>query len=166
MRPFDDHLLEAPTVNRSQLATALAERLEVKTSEGRAILDTVVGVITDTVTTGEVVTISGFAKFARRDLGPRMVRNPATGEMLKKGATRKVRITPLKAFKDTVMSGKVAKKAAPAKKAVAKKAPAKKAPAKKAVAKKAPAKKAPVKKAAAKKAPAKKTAAKKTAKRR
>jgi DNA-binding protein HU-beta len=137
-------------VNRSQLSTALAERLDVKPREGREIIDQFVELITETVTTGEVVTISGFAKFARRDQGPRMVRNPATGEMLKKGATRKVRITPLKAFKDTVMSGKVPKKAA-----------AKKAPAKKAAAKKAPAKKT-----AAKKAPAKKAAAKKTAKRR
>jgi DNA-binding protein HU-beta len=133
-------------VNRSQLSTALAERLDVKPREGREIIDQFVDLITETVTTGEVVTISGFAKFARRDQGPRMVRNPATGEMLKKGATRKVRITPLKAFKDTVMSGKVAKKTA------------KKAPAKKAAAKKAPVKKAPAKKAAAKKAPAKKTA--------
>ncbi len=132
-------------MNRSQLSTALAERLDVKPREGREIIDQFVDLITETVTSGEVVTISGFAKFARRDQGPRMVRNPATGEMLKKGATRKVRITPLKAFKDTVMSGKVAKKAAkkaPAKKAAAKKAPAKKAPAKKAAAKKAPAKKA------------------------
>jgi DNA-binding protein HU-beta len=154
-------------VNRSQLATALAERLDVKPREGREVLDAVVSVITDNVTAGEVVTISGFAKFLRRDLGPRMVRNPATGEMLKKGATRRVKITPLKAFKDTVMAGKVAKKApakkaAPVKKAVAKKAPAKKA----APVKKAAAKKAPAKKAAVKRAPVKKAAAKKAVKRR
>jgi DNA-binding protein HU-beta len=133
-------------VNRSQLSAALAERLDVKPREGREIIDQFVDLITEQVTAGEVVTISGFAKFARRDQGPRMVRNPATGEMLKKGATRKVRITPLKAFKDTVMSGKVAKKTtkkAPAKKATtARKAPAKKAPAKKTAARKAPAKKA------------------------
>jgi hypothetical protein len=54
-------------------------------------------------------------------------------------AKRVARITPLKAFKDSVLSGKAPRKTA-AKKAPAKKAPAKKAPAKKAAAKK-PAKK-------------------------
>ncbi len=62
--------------------------------------------------------------------------------MVKVAAKRVARITPLKAFKDAVLSGK-----APGK-APAKKAPAKKAPAKKAAAKKAPAKKAPAKKTA------------------
>ena len=59
-----------------------------------------------------------------------MGRNPATGEAIKIKASRKARITPLKAFKDSVNSGKVVKKA-PAKKAPAKKTAAKKAPAKK-----------------------------------
>jgi DNA-binding protein HU-beta len=75
-----------------------------------------------------------------------MARNPATGEMVKVPAKRVARITPLKAFKDAVLSGKVAKRA-PAKK-TAKKSTTKKAAPRK-VAKKAPATK---KKAAAKKA--------------
>jgi DNA-binding protein HU-beta len=105
--------------------------------------------ITSTVATGEDVAISGFAKFRRIDRPARMARNPATGEQVRVAAKRVARITPLKAFKDAVLSGK--------------KAPAKKAPAKKAPAKKTAAKKAPAKKTAAKKAPAKKKA---TAKRR
>ena len=94
--------------------------------------------ITETVARGEDVAISGFAKFRRIDRPARMARNPATGEMVKVAAKRVARITPLKAFKDAVLTGK----------APAKKAPAKKAPAKKAAAKKAPAKKAPAKKTA------------------
>ena len=94
--------------------------------------------ITETVARGEDVAISGFAKFRRIDRPARMARNPATGEQVKVAAKRVARITPLKAFKDAVLSGK----------APAKKAPAKKAPAKKAAAKKAPAKKAPAKKTA------------------
>ena len=49
-----------------------------------------------------------------------MGRNPATGEAIKIKASRRVRITPLKAFKDAVLSGKAAAKKAPAKKAPAK----------------------------------------------
>jgi DNA-binding protein HU-beta len=131
-------------VNRSQLVTALSERIDTTRREADAVLTSIVDLITATVAAGEDVAISGFAKFRRVDRPARMGRNPATGETIKIKAKRSAKITPLKQFKDAVLSGK-----APAKKA------AKKAPAKKTVAKKAPAKKAPAKKAA-KKAPAKK----------
>ncbi len=142
-------------MNRSQLLTELAELNEWTRKEADAFLTSFTDLITATVSTGEDVAISGFAKFRRIDRPARMARNPATGEQVKVAAKRVARITPLKAFKDSVLSGKKA----PAKKTVAKKAPAKKAPAKKTVAKKAPAKKAPAKRTVAKKAPAKKKAA-------
>jgi DNA-binding protein HU-beta len=132
-------------VNRSQLLNELADRLEVTRREADTFLTSFTDLITATVSTGEDVAISGFAKFRRIDRPARMARNPATGEQVKVAAKRVARITPLKAFKDSVLSGK--------------KAPAKKAPAKKTAAKKAPAKKAPAKKTAVKKAPAKKKAA-------
>jgi len=134
-------------VNRSQLLNELAERNEWTRREADAFLTSFTDLITATVSTGEDVAISGFAKFRRIDRPARMARNPATGETVKVAAKRVARITPLKAFKDAVLSGK--------------KAPAKKAPAKKAAVRKAPAKKAP-----AKKAPARKPAAKKVTKRR
>jgi DNA-binding protein HU-beta len=134
-------------VNRSQLLSALADRHEWTRKEADAFLTSFTDLITATVSTGEDVAISGFAKFRRIDRPARMARNPATGEQVRVAAKRVARITPLKAFKDAVLSGK--------------KAPAKKAPAKKTAAKKAPAKKT-----AAKRAPAKKTTAKKTTKRR
>jgi len=152
-------------VNRSQLVTALSERIDTTRREADAVLTSIVDLITATVAAGEDVAISGFAKFRRVDRPARMGRNPATGETIRIKAKRSAKITPLKSFKDAVLSGK-----APA---AAKKAPAKKAPAKKTTAKKAPARKAPAKKKAAarkapakKKAPARKTAAKKTTRRR
>jgi DNA-binding protein HU-beta len=136
-------------VNRSQLLNALVEKeLAASRREADEWLSGFTDLITATVASGEDVAISGFCKFRRIDRPARMARNPATGEMVKVKAKRVARITPLKAFKDAVLSGK---------------APAKKAPAKK----KAAAKKAPAKKTAARKAPAKKkAAAKKPAKRR
>jgi DNA-binding protein HU-beta len=145
-------------VNRRDLVQALTERLDSDRKTVEAHLNAFVETVTEAVAKGEAVAVSGFAKFARVDRAARMGRNPATGESIRIKASRKARITPLKAFKDAVLTGK-----APAKKAPAKKAVAKKAPAKKAAAKKAPAKKAPAKKAAAKKAPARKPAARKTA---
>ena len=122
-------------MNRSQLLNAFAERNDMTRREADAAVTSLLELITETVARGEDVAISGFAKFRRIDRPARMARNPATGEMVKVPAKRVARITPLKAFKDAVLSGKTAKKA-PAKRAPAKKAPAKKAPAKKAPAKK------------------------------
>ena len=104
--------------------------------EADAAVTSLLELITETVARGEDVAISGFAKFRRIDRPARMARNPATGEMVKVAAKRVARITPLKAFKDAVLTGKAPAKKAPAKKAPAKKAAAKKAPAKKAAAKK------------------------------
>ncbi|HLM17655.1 MAG TPA: HU family DNA-binding protein [Acidimicrobiia bacterium] len=158
-------------MNRRELVAELAERLEIDKRAADAGLQAFVDLVTDTVASGEVVAISGFAKFARVERAARMGRNPQTGEAIRIKASRRVRVTPLKAFKDAVLSGKRPAKKAVATKTVAKKAPAKKAPAKKTVAKKtvakktAPAKKAVAKKTVARKAPAKKTAAKKTTRR-
>ncbi len=155
-------------MNRRDLVALLAERTETDKRSADAALQVFIDTVTDTVAAGEPVAISGFAKFARVDRAARMGRNPQTGEAIKIKASRRVRVTPLKAFKDAVLTGKrpakkvavkkvAVKKTAPAKKTVAKKA----APVKKTVAKKA----APAKKTVAKKAVAKKTVAKKTTRR-
>ncbi len=129
-------------MNRSQLLNKFAEDNELTRKQADEYVTSLVDIITGSVASGEDVAISGFAKFRRIDRPARMARNPATGEQVKVAAKRVARITPLKAFKDAVLSGKKA----PAKKAPAKKTAAKKAPAKKTAAKKAPAKKAPAKK--------------------
>jgi DNA-binding protein HU-beta len=139
-------------MNRRDLVAALAERTETDKRTADAALQAFVDTVTETVSSGEVVVISGFAKFARVDRAARMGRNPATGETIRIKASRRARITPLKAFKDAVLTGKAPARKAPAKKTAAKKTTAKKAPARKTVAKRAPARKT-----AAKRAPAKKT---------
>ena len=129
-------------MNRRELVAILAERTESDKRTADAALQAFIDTVTEAVATGEPVAISGFAKFARVDRAARMGRNPQTGEAIKIKASRRVRVTPLKAFKDAVLTGKrpakaAVKKVAPATKAVAKKAPVKKAaPAKKTVAKK------------------------------
>jgi len=131
-------------VNRSQLLNKFAEDNQVSRKEADGYVSSLVDIITASVASGEDVAISGFAKFRRIDRPARLARNPATGETVRVKAKRVARITPLKNFKDAVLTGKMPKpvKKTPAKKAPAKKAPAvKKAPAKKTTAKKAPAKK-------------------------
>jgi DNA-binding protein HU-beta len=151
------------------------------------VLEGFTDVVTAVVSQGVPVAITGFAKFVKVDRPARMGRNPATGETIRIKASKKARITPVKAFKDAVMApagaprlkrgafptsdeavraaGKTAAAAAPRKAAPARKA-AKKSTAKKTTARRAPAKKAPARRAPAKKAPARRTTAKKAPARR
>ena len=149
-------------MNRSQLLNEYAKFNGLARKQADELVTSLVEIITATVAAGEDVAISGFAKFRRIDRPARLARNPATGETVKVKAKRVARITPLKGFKDSVLTGKASKPAM--RTPVAPKAPAVKAPAKKTTAQKTaakkPAKKAPAKKSAAKKAPAKKTAKK------
>ncbi len=169
-------------MNKRELAKAVAVQADVELKTVISVLDSFTEVVTAVVAKGvEPVSIPGFAKFVKVDRPARMGRNPATGEAIRIKASKKARITPVKAFKDAVLApskapklekgayptldaavaaaGKSAAPAAakaPAKKVTAaRKAPAKKAPAKRATA----ARKAPAKRATtARKAPAKRTA--------
>ena len=164
-------------MNKRELAKAVAVHADVDLKTTSTVLEGFTDVVTAVVSQGEPVAITGFAKFVKVNRPARMGRNPATGEAIRIKASKKARITPVKAFKDAVLAPATApklvkgayptndaavaaagKSAAPA---AAKKAPAraaaKKAPARKTTARKAPAKRAPARKAA-KRAPAKRAA--------
>ena len=149
-------------MNRRELVTAVAAHSGTDPKVVDGVLRGFTDVVLATVSKGDPVVITGFAKFAKIQTKARMGRNPATGEAIKIKASKKARITPLKGFKDTVLGATPAPKltkAAPAAKAPAKKAPAAKAPAAKAPTRKAPAAKAPAKATTASKAPARKAPA-------
>ena len=92
-------------MNRKELVLALSERTEVDRKTVDAVVAAFTEVVTETVASGEPVSLPGFCKFARVDTKERMGRNPATGEPIKIPARRKARITPLKAFKEAVLAG-------------------------------------------------------------
>jgi DNA-binding protein HU-beta len=169
-------------MNKRELAKAVAVHADVDFKTTSAVLEGFTEVVTAVVSQGEPVAITGFAKFVKVNRAARMGRNPATGEAIRIKASKKARITPVKAFKDAVMSPSIAPRlkrgAFPtsddavraAGKTAAVAAPRKAAPARKTAAKKttrrAPAKKAPARRTTAKKAPVRRTAKKTTARRR
>ncbi|MDA2972449.1 MAG: HU family DNA-binding protein [Actinomycetota bacterium] len=147
-------------MKKRELIQAVALHTDVDNKTAAKMVEGTIDVILATVAKGEIVNISGFAKFAKIKRPARMARNPATGETIRVKAKTVAKITALKGFKDIALGAAPApklntKRSAPAAKPVAKKAApkkaAKKAAPKKKVAKKAPARKAPAKKAAAKK---------------
>ena len=149
-------------MNKRELAKAVAVQSDTDLKTVTEVLESFTDVVTAVVSKGEPVAITGFAKFVKVDRPARWGRNPATGEQIRIKASKKARITPVKAFKDAVMAPagapKLKRGAFPTDDAAVKAAgktaaPAavKRAPAKKAVAKRrSPAKatRRPAKKAA------------------
>ena len=91
-------------MNKRQLSKAVAVHSDVDFKTVTTVLDGFTDVVTAVVSQGERVIISGFAKFVKVDRPSRMGRNPATGEAIRIKASKKARITPVKAFKDAVMT--------------------------------------------------------------
>src|SRR5271170_6259544 len=135
-------------MNKRELAKAVAVQADVELKTVVSVIDGFTDVVTAVVSKGEPVSIPGFAKFVKVNRAARMGRNPATGEAIRIKASKKARITPVKAFKDAVLTPALAPKlkpgafptsdaavaaagksmaAAPVKKAPVKKAPVKKA---------------------------------------
>ena len=140
-------------MKKRDLIQAVALHADVDNKTAGKLVEGTIDVILATVAKGEIVNISGFAKFAKIKRPARIARNPATGEQIKVKAKTVAKITALKGFKDIALGVAPApklntKRSAPAAKPAkpaAKKATKKAAPKKKAV-KKAPARKAPAKK--------------------
>jgi DNA-binding protein HU-beta len=174
-------------VNRRDLVQAVSTQTSVERKQVDTVLQGFTQVVTAVVSKGEAVSISGFAKFVKVDRPARMGRNPQTQEPVRIKASKKARITPLKAFKDAVVKTSLApklergvwppapaakkttakkttaaKRSIGAAKAGARKSTAKRSTAKKSTAKRSTAKRATTRKAPARKAPARKTTARKT----
>lgn len=97
-------------MNKTQLVAALAEEQEVSKQEAATWLEAFETIVTQAVTDGDPVMISGFVKFAKVDRAARNGRNPATGEAIKIPAKSSVKATALKKFKDAVMAGSTKRK--------------------------------------------------------
>jgi DNA-binding protein HU-beta len=145
-------------VKKRELIQAVAIHTDVDNKTAAKLVEGTIDVILANVAKGEVVNISGFAKFAKIKRPARMARNPATGEQIKVKAKTVAKITALKGFKDIALGVAPAPKVNTVRKAAPAPAPAKKTVAKKTTNKAAPKKavKKSVKKTTARKATAKK----------
>ncbi|MFO7919878.1 HU family DNA-binding protein [Rhodobacteraceae bacterium W635] len=89
-------------MTKTQLVAALAEEMGSDKKAAAAALDAVSAVVTNEVANGGAVTLPGIGKVYCRERPERMVRNPATGEQIKKEADKVVKVTIAKALKDSV----------------------------------------------------------------
>ena len=91
-------------MTKAQLVSALADATGSDKASSNRMLDELSGIITKEVAAGGAVTIPSVGKFFCRARPERMVRNPATGEQMKKPADRVVKVTIAKALKDVINS--------------------------------------------------------------
>jgi len=92
----------AKPMTKTQLVAALAEEMGSDKKTAGTALDSIISVITQEVSGGGAVTLPGVGKIYCRERPERMVRNPATGEQIKKDADKVVKMTIAKALKDSV----------------------------------------------------------------
>lgn len=89
-------------MTKTQLVAALAEEAGMDKKQAQAALESLCAIITREVSAGGGVALPDIGKIFCRDRPERMVRNPATGEQMKKDADRAVKMTIAKKLKDSV----------------------------------------------------------------
>ncbi|SDO11257.1 DNA-binding protein HU-beta [Lutimaribacter pacificus] len=92
----------AKPMTKTQLVATLAEEMGSDKKTASGALDAIIAIITREVSAGGAVTLPGVGKIYCRERPERMVRNPATGEQIKKEADKVVKMTIAKALKDSV----------------------------------------------------------------
>jgi DNA-binding protein HU-beta len=88
--------------NKKDLAAALAEQHQLSKRASQKMLDDLIGLITKHLKKGERVKITGLGILQVRKRAARMGRNPATGEVIKIKASKKVAFRATKELKMAV----------------------------------------------------------------
>src|SRR5215217_8946901 len=67
-------------MNQAELITAVSERAGLTKADAGKAVEALVGTITEALTRGDEIRISGFGSFGVSERGERQGRNPQTGE--------------------------------------------------------------------------------------
>jgi integration host factor subunit alpha len=68
------------TMTRAELAEAVYQEVGLSRNDSAALVETVLGEVSDALVDGDTVKISSFGSFSVRNKGQRIGRNPKTGE--------------------------------------------------------------------------------------
>jgi DNA-binding protein HU-beta len=89
-------------MNKQQLIDAAADTAGLSKTDMAAALDGVLDTITESLKSGEKVTITGFGSFEVRERSARTARNPQTGEQVRVPASNAPAFRAGKALKDAI----------------------------------------------------------------
>ncbi len=96
------HPSAAHVVTLKHLAAAIADEQELSKKQAELILNDLVGRITKHLKKGERIRIVGLGILQVRKRAARLGRNPATGEIIRIKASKKVAFRPAKDLKDAI----------------------------------------------------------------
>ena len=94
--------VKVETVSTRNLATQIAEKHELFQKAANLILEDLIANITKHLKKGARIRLNGLGIMVVRKRGPRMGRNPATGEAIKIKASKKVGFRASKELKEAV----------------------------------------------------------------
>jgi DNA-binding protein HU-beta len=89
-------------MNKTELVEAIANDCELSKAAAQRALESAINHVIKTVTNGDSVQLAGFGTFASGSRAARVGRNPRTGEDIKIAASKTVKFSAGKAFKDAV----------------------------------------------------------------
>ena len=89
-------------MNKSELISSIAETADLTKADAGHALDATISAITDSLKSGEPVTLIGFGTFEVRDRAARTGRNPRTGEAIQIKASKNPAFKAGKALKEAV----------------------------------------------------------------
>ena len=69
-------------LTKDQIAKAIAENVGLQRNRSIELVEVLIGLVKDSLITGEDVLISGFGKFSVKSKRERRGRNPATGDAM------------------------------------------------------------------------------------
>ena len=89
-------------MNKAELIDAVADGADISKAAATRAVDTVIDQITNTLKSGDQVTLVGFGTFTVKDRAARTGRNPRTGEAINIPASKNPSFKAGKALKDAV----------------------------------------------------------------
>lgn len=93
------------TLTRMDLAEAVFREVGLSRNESAQLVESIIGHISNALVAGEHVKISSFGTFSVRDKGPRVGRNPKTGEEVPISPRRVLSFRASHLMKERVMRG-------------------------------------------------------------
>ena len=93
------------TLTRMDLSEAVFREVGLSRNESAELVESVLRHMSDALAAGETVKISSFGTFSVRDKGPRVGRNPKTGEEVPIQPRRVLSFRPSHLMKDRVAAG-------------------------------------------------------------
>ncbi len=90
-------------MTQSQVAAHLADKLGITKKQAKSALEEVTGLIVRELKKEGSLRLAGLGIFRKRKTKARMGRNPMTGAQIKIPARTRLRFTPAKSLKDSVL---------------------------------------------------------------